>query len=166
MPKSACTRTLPKSSSTAFVIRVAKSSDFTQLVELENHTFACDRLSERQWARHLASDSAAVLVAHAGTRLLGAALLFFRRGSDLARLYSLATDQGARGLGIGRSLLEACEHAAIARSCRRMRLEVRKDNRPAQQLYLAHGYVLIGQRRAYYEDGEDALCFEKTLAAR
>lgn len=144
-------------------MRRAVGSDQRHLVRLENETFDSDRLSARQWARHLHSDSAGVLVAPGKPGLLGALVLFFRRGSDIARLYSLAIAAQARGQGLGNRLLEAGEQAARDRGCSRLRLEVRRDNRPAQRLYERRGYRVMGERSAYYADGEDAVRYEKAL---
>ncbi|HMM67872.1 MAG TPA: GNAT family N-acetyltransferase [Dokdonella sp.] len=147
----------------ALSVRRAVETDLPGLVALENETFRGDRLSARQWARHLDSDTARVLIASAGRGLIGAIVLFMRRGSDVARLYSLAIAADSRGAGIGNTLLEAGELTARQCGCARLRLEVRRDNGPAQRLYERRGYRLIGERARYYEDGEDALRFEKTL---
>lgn len=144
-------------------VRRAVEADLPDLVALENETFVGDRLSARQWTRHLDSDTARVLIASRGRRLIGALVLFFRRGSDRARLYSLAIAADSRGLGIGNSLLEAGELMARQHGCSRLRLEVRRDNAPARRLYERRGYRLIGEVADYYEDGEDALRFERIL---
>jgi ribosomal protein S18 acetylase RimI-like enzyme len=145
------------------VLRPAQRSDLASLVALENAAFEGDRLSARQWARHLSSTSALVLVAMLGTGLAGAIVLFFRRGSDKARLYSLATDANMRGLGLGSRLLDAGERAARVRGCARIGLEVRCDNPIAQRLYERHGYRVTGKIPGYYEDGASALRYEKHL---
>jgi ribosomal-protein-alanine acetyltransferase len=161
-PRTAISATPPPSESLR--IRRAVDIDLPALVALENRIFTSDRLSARQWNQHLASDSARVLVASVDRELVGAAVLFFRRGNDIARLYSLAIAPAMRGRGIGDALLETAESAALARRCRRVRLEVRRENPAARRLYERRGYRLIGERIGYYEDGEDALRYEKTLA--
>ena len=163
MPKPPSPRRRPPLRQTPRV-RPAVESDQCDLVRLENETFDSDRLSARQWARHLRSDSAGILVAPGKPDLLGALVLFFRRGSDIARLYSLAIAANARGQGIGNRLLAAGEQAARNQGCSRLRLEVRRDNRAAQRLYQRRGYRVIGERSAYYADGEDAVRYEKSLA--
>lgn len=147
-------------------VRRATSSDLDSLVALENRVFSADRLRRRQWRRHLESSTALVLVAVSSGAIVAAVVVFWRRGSDIARLYSMARLPEARGRGLGDVMLVACESAARRRGSRRMRLEVRRDNAGAQRLYVRHGYVRIGQREAYYEDAEDALLFEKALAAK
>lgn len=148
---------------TTLRIRRAVPADLDDLVELELRTFVHDRISRTQYRRHLESDTALVLAARWQRRLIGAALIFFRRGSSVARLYSLAIVEEARGHGLGAALLAASERVARQRRCDRMRLEVRVDNPRAIALYERQGYVAIGQRRGYYADGVDALRFEKRL---
>lgn len=145
-------------------VRRAVAADLDELVALEQRSFSSDRLSRAQYRRHLGSDSALVLVAGANPRLLlGSAVLFFRKGSAVARLYSLATRPEARGQGVGAALLEAAAATARRRSCRALRLEVRTDNAAAIGLYERHGFRRIGRYAQYYEDGADAWRYEKTL---
>lgn len=146
-------------------IRRAFAADLDALVALENASFAVERMSARQWRSHLDSRSAEVLVAVRERRIAGAAVLFFRRGSRVARLYSIAVAASDRGRGIGERLLAAVESGARRRGCRVLRLEVRADNASAQRLYERTGYRRFGLRAAYYEDGHDALRYEKRLGA-
>ncbi|MEZ5460421.1 GNAT family N-acetyltransferase [Dokdonella sp.] len=145
-------------------IRRAVRGDLAELIALENRVFSGDRLSARQWNRHLASDTARVLVARSHGMLLGASVVFFRSNSSIARLYSLATVPEARGRGIGERLVAASEQLARRRHCRSIRLEVRRDNSSAQRLYERRGYLRIGERPRYYEDGETALRYGKVLS--
>lgn len=158
---------VPDASQRASSMRVRRAVDYDlpDLVALENRVFISDRMSARQWKRHLESDTAQVFVVSIDHQLIGASVIFFRRGSYIARLYSLAVAAESRGLGAGDALLDAAETSALAHQCKRMRLEVRRDNTSAQRLYLRRGYTGIGERAAYYEDGSDALRYEKILAA-
>ncbi len=144
-------------------IRLAVHADLSALIELENATFSSDRLSPRQWRRHLENANAEIWVVEADGQVGAAALLFYRKGSRLARLYSLAVAAGLRARGVGALLLDACERAASLRGCDRLRLEVRRDNAAAERLYQRRGYRLFAQRSGYYEDGEAASCYEKVL---
>lgn len=166
----AAQRRIPKSSmhpptATASVrVRRAETSDLDDLVLLEDHTFDSDRLSRAQYRRHLDSDSALVLVASANHRnFLGTAVMFFRKGSRVARLYSIASKPEARGKGVGAALLEAVEAVARQRRCHAVRLEVRDDNASAVRLYERHGYRHIGHYPHYYQDGTHAWRYEKSL---
>jgi len=145
--------------------RVALPDDVPGLAALELRCFAGDRLSARQYRHHVRSPSAAVLLVPGGRGPLGCAVLFFRRGTAVARLYSIAVDPEARGRGIGATLLRAAEAAARARGASVLRLEVRKDNAVALRLYGGSGYQRIGERAGYYEDGADAWRYERALGA-
>lgn len=147
-------------------VRRAITLDLPKLIALENSVFISDRLTARQWKQHLESNTAQVLVASIDREVIGASVLFFRRGSDIARIYSLAVAEESRGIGVGEALLDASEEAAQTHQCKRVRLEVRRDNPPAQRLYLRRGYTAIGERPAYYEDGMDAFRYEKIFDAK
>src|SRR5690606_10110198 len=134
-------------------VRRAVDYDLPNLIALENRVFSSDRLTARQWKQHLESDTAQVFVASIDREVIGASVIFFRRGSDIARIYSLAVAAESRGLGVGDALLDASEQSAHAHHCTRVRLEVRRDNPQAQRLYARRGYSEIGERAAYYEDG-------------
>lgn len=145
-------------------VRRATGVDLDALVELENASFAVERMSERQWRRHLDSLSAEIFVAVRERRIVGAAVLFFRRGSPVARLYSIAVAASERGRGVGERLLAMVEQAARRRGARAIRLEVRAENSGAQRLYERSGWRRFGFRAGYYEDGHDALRYEKSLS--
>lgn len=158
---------MPASPDTAAVrVRRADPSDLDDLVALEQDTFDSDRLSRAQFRRHLDSDSAQVLVASANHRhFLGCAVLFFRKRSRVARLYSIASKPATRGKGVGTALLDAAEATARRRHCHALRLEVRIDNHAAIRLYERLGYRRFGAPvEGFYEDGADACRYEKILA--
>jgi ribosomal-protein-alanine N-acetyltransferase len=144
-------------------VRPAIAGDLDALVALEQDSFHSDRMSRAQYRHHLNSDSAVVLVAGGKTALSGSAVLFFRLRSRIARLYSLATARAARGQGVGAALLDGAIYAGSQRRCTAMRLEVRTDNAAAIALYVRYGFRQIGSYTAYYEDGADALRYERAL---
>lgn len=147
-------------------VRRAELSDLDDLVALEDATFDSDRMSRAQYRRHLDSESARVLVASANhRRFLGTAVVFFRKGSRVARLYSLASRPEARGKGVGSALLAGVERAARRRGCRELRLEVRTDNADAIRLYERLGYRRFARIDGYYEDGADAWRYARPLDA-
>ncbi len=148
----------------AATIRDGRLDDLDALERLENAVFDTDRLSRRSLRRFLLAGTTAVAVADRGGALAGYAMVGFRAGSKLGRLFSLAVDPGAGRLGLGRALLGACEEAARTRGCAAVRLEVRADNAPAVALYRAAGYRQFGALPDYYEDGAAALRFERIVA--
>ena len=73
---------------------------------------------------------------------------------------TLIVAPSARGLGIGRTILEQSSSALINLGMRTVELEVRESNKAARALYKKTGFVRTGRRRNYYpsESGrEDAI---------
>jgi ribosomal protein S18 acetylase RimI-like enzyme len=143
--------------------RKAERRDLDALLELEHRVFATDRLSRRSLRHFLNSPSAEVIAADLGEQLAGNAIVLFRPGSVIGRLYSIAVDPQMGGRGVGPMLLDAAEACARARGCRALRLEVHVANHAAISRYRKNGYKEFGRHRGYYDDGGDALRFEKRL---
>jgi ribosomal protein S18 acetylase RimI-like enzyme len=143
---------------------VAKERDLDALLELEQRVFSTDRLSRRSLRHFLRAPSAALIVA-AGkdSRLAGTAIVLFRPRSKVARLYSIAVAPHMSGRGIAALLLGKAEAIARARGRAVIRLEVHVRNHAAIARYRKQGYGEFGRLRRYYEDGGDALRFEKPL---
>ena len=157
-------------------IRAAAPAELQALLEIERRSFRTDRISARSFVRLLRRPATcAVLVARLARQVdaraacqvagyvAGYAIVLFRSGSGVARLYSIAVDPAFKGAGIGGRLLRAAERAAAARRCDILRLEVHVKNRQAIALYRKTGYREFARRAAYYEDGGDAIRFEKRL---
>lgn len=154
----------PVASESQVRIRPARDADLAALIALENRVFTSDRLSARQMRHHLANPRAGMLVATLRGDIVGVAVVFFHASHRIARLYSIAVAPEARGTGIGEAMLAAAERHARTRGASAMRLEVRTDNAAAQALYERRGYRRFGVRPGYYEDGRDALRYEKAFA--
>lgn len=148
------------------MIRDARLSDLDALVALEERCFEIDRFSRRQFRYLITRAQGRLLVDERRGKLIGYVLVLFRRGTSLARLYSIAVSPRARGKGAGRDLLEAAEKAAVEANCAYLRLEVRRDNADSIRLYRRAGFRKLGELGDYYEDGMEALRFEKALAPR
>lgn len=154
-------------------IRPAVPADLEALVALEERSFPSDRISRRAFRYLLSRANAAMLVAvdaAAGSGVaeeappLGYVLVLFNRGTSLARVYSIAVEEAARGQGVGKALLVAAEAVARQRDAAYMRLEVRADALATQAFYRAHGYRRFRLQPHYYEDDVAAVRMEKPLA--
>ena len=97
----------------ALFFRVASPSDVPTLVALEQHCFTTDRLSSRSFQWMVSRAHGQLLVADNDGQLLGYGLVLFHRGTSLARLYSIAIAEHARGLGLGKQLLARIETIAV-----------------------------------------------------
>jgi ribosomal-protein-alanine acetyltransferase len=144
--------------------RRAERGDLEALLKLESNAFTCDRLSRKSFRTLMGSKSADLIIAESDAGLVGYALVFYRRGSSTARIYSIAVVPDRTRRGIGARLLRAAEEAAMQRRAARIRLEVNEFNAAAISLYERFGYELFGRKENYYDDGSNALRFEKRLA--
>ena len=75
----------------------------------------------------------------------------------------VAVDESCRGLGYGKKLVLTVCDTIKAKGVERCLLEVRKSNKNAISCYLSCGFNPIGERKHYYQNGEDAIIMEKTL---
>lgn len=150
-------------------LRDAIRADLEGIAAVEASSFASDRMTRASLRRLIGRESARLRVAVGGRGrgpVLGYHLVLFRRGSSVARLYSIAVDRRARGAGVGRRLVADAVAVAAAAGRRVIRLEVRRNNRRAIALYRSFGFDTIGERPGYYADGADALAMEKALLNR
>lgn len=153
--------------SETLLIRTAKRSDLDALVGIEGRCFDGDKLSRRSFAHFIKAEHSQLIVAQfseADERLAGYILMLFRRGTNLARIYSVAVDPDARRRGVSRQLMQAAELAADEQGVNFMRLEVSNTNTTAQALYRSLGYHSISALKAYYEDGSDGVRMEKRIS--
>lgn len=145
------------------VFRKATATDIDELLRLEALSFEGDRLSRRSFRRWLRHAGCIFLVADQGGVLCGYILVILRKGTHLARLYSLAVDPACRGQGIAARLMELGEREACETGALYMRLEVAGNNEQAIKLYHKSGYLQFGLYQDYYEDHSDALRMEKCI---
>ncbi|MEN3974857.1 N-acetyltransferase [Emcibacter sp. SYSU 3D8] len=145
-------------------IRPATLADIPAMVRLEQISFPGDRLSVRSLRRLVREGRAICLVAEVEEHVVGDAVVLLRRGSRSARLYSVAVDPARRKAGIGTALMAEAERLAVSSGRDVMRLEVREDNVAAHRRYLATGYVTVGSKPGFYDDGAAAISMKKRLA--
>lgn len=144
-------------------IRAATLYDLDALVEIETACFDNDKVSRRSFRDFIRHGRSTLLVSESGEGITGYILVLYRRGTALARLYSIALMPSARGSGLAFALMSAGEDIARDHGCLSLRLEVRPDNAAAISLYSRLGYKQFGTYLDYYEDHADALRFEKRL---
>lgn len=155
----------PAASADPVSLRLAVVDDLDALVALEERCFSLDRISRRSFRHLLTKGHASILVYERAGALCGYVMLLFRSGTPLARLYSIATDPSCRGTGVAEALVRGAEEMALAEEASIMRLEIRKDNAASIALFGKLGYKPFGEYVGYYEDEQDALRFQKYLAA-
>jgi ribosomal protein S18 acetylase RimI-like enzyme len=82
-----------------------------------------------------------------------------RPSENMAWIATIGVLPAFQRQGVATALLDACEAQLGVAS---IRLSVRDGNSPAIHLYERFGYQRVGRWPAYYQDGSDAIIFEKT----
>lgn len=145
-------------------VRHATEADLDRLAEIESRCFgrrdARDALAaelSRSWAKILVAE-----VACEGVVTVAAFLDYWRVADEVEVLY-VATDPDWRRQGLAAALLDALlDHAAL-HPITALLLEVRPSNHAAVALYHSRGFVTVGARARYYDDGEDAWLMRRSM---
>jgi len=95
-----------------------------------------------------------IFVADIGNFVVGYVVL--QHKWEDSKIMSLAVRKEFRRRGIGSMLLKRAIESSKERGKKRILLEVRVSNKPAQNLYKKFGFKTIGFLPNYYADGEDA----------
>jgi ribosomal-protein-alanine N-acetyltransferase len=98
------------------------------------------------------------LVAVVGDRIIGYAVI--DKWPDQEHLVSIAVIPESRKKGVGQALLD---HLIERTQTGSLKLEVRRSNKAALELYRKNGFVQTGVAHSYYADGEDAVQMEKPI---
>ncbi len=85
------------------------------------------------------------------------------RGFGGGHIKDIAVSPERTREGIGRMLLSHGLYALATANVDRVKLEVRRSNRPARSLYESFGFEPHHVRSGYYDDGEDALVMVRRL---
>jgi len=133
--------------------RLAGSSDLGLLAELEARCFD-DPWDESTLGTYFASGAIQGFLEPLDPPN-GYALFQLLPGE--AELLRIGVVPEARSAGRARRLLADCLRHLAAEGRPVVHLEVRAGNTPARRLYEGLGFEIVGQRRGYYSDGEDAL---------
>lgn len=83
--------------------------------------------------------------------------------ADELHITNLAVAPGQRRSGAAEELLSHAIREAVQKGAVWCQLEVRASNAPARRLYEKSGFIGIGIRGNYYQDGEDAVVMGKEL---
>jgi ribosomal-protein-alanine N-acetyltransferase len=84
----------------------------------------------------------------------------------LGHVKDIAVHPDSRGEGIGAALLRRSLSALAGQGVRSVKLEVRRSNDAAMNLYEKHGFEYLRTLPQYYSDGEDAYVLVANLEDR
>ena len=79
---------------------------------------------------------------------------------DEGHILNVAVAPSCRGMGVGRLLVQRVLDDCRSTGAAFVSLEVRVSNAAAISLYRQLSFALVGRRKHYYENGEDALMME------
>ena len=148
-----------------WLLRRAGVGDLDAIMAIEQATFATDAWSSDLMRAELANAHTYYLIAEADA-VEGYAGLLAPQGAGQADIQTIAVIEGARGHGLGRTLMNALLSEARTRGAGDVFLEVRADNPAAQHLYDSLGFQRIDVRKNYYQpDGVDAIIMRLTMPA-
>jgi ribosomal-protein-alanine N-acetyltransferase len=140
-------------------IRPATPRDLSALADLHARAFA------RGWdvsaMKSLLDGQGVFALVAEGDDLDG--FVMVRVAADETEVLSIAIGPNARRRGLASGLLEQACHRAASMGSVRIFLEVAAANLPARNLYGKYGFREVGLRKAYYEDGDDALVLAASL---
>ena len=144
-------------------IQPANLRDLNALRRLEQVCFPKDAWPLLDLVGVLTMPNIVRLKAVDGDRLMGFVAADVRAAQDLAWIATIGVLPEYRRRKVATTLLEACERRLKVGS---VRLSVRLSNEAALKLYTGLSYYEVGTWPGYYQDGEDALVFEKRLDGR
>ena len=145
------------------LIKFAESGQLDELLNIESRCFQFDRISRRSFKRFIKPGAHQLIVLMQKQVVAGYALILYRAGTNLARLYSIAVLPEYQGKGYSRLLLTRAEELTLEKYCVFLRLEVDVNNATAISLYKKYGYTLIDSIPQYYANGADAIRMEKRI---
>ncbi len=147
------------------VIRQAEQADLLDVFRLERSTFP------QPWpfsAFESFLGERGFLVAQTGTSpdIIGYVVSDTtpNYGRDIGHVKDLAVHPGARGRGLGRTLLRRALGTLASEDSALVKLEVRTTNDAAIALYRSEGFEPLRRIPRYYADGEDAFVMVLDLA--
>ena len=82
---------------------------------------------------------------------------------DEAEIGNICVLPGYRGMGVGKSLLNALIDELKSRGILTVFLEVESDNTNAIALYEKAGFTRYNSRKDYYGEGRDAMLYRRSL---
>lgn len=147
-------------------IKQATVKDLDSLVTLETRGFKADNFSLEQFRYLLTGANSTILIITLDRQIVGEAILLWRKGLKVGRLYNIVIDPAYQGAGLGKKLLEACEKEAVRKKCKRLSLEVRTDNVRAIEFYKKYGYKITEKLPKYYSGVASGYRMVKTLGIK
>ena len=143
-----------------FVLRPLMEADLAAVAAIEEASDLPERSPDARLTE-LDDERTRGIVLEVGGEVVGVGSLWL--APDDAHITSLAVAGEARRRGHGRRLVTALVALAGSLGAEAVTLEVRASNEAALALYGRCGFEVVGERRRYYPDGEDAVIMTLAL---
>ncbi len=142
-------------------IQICKMT-ISDLNEIENILFSDfdDFWNINIFRSELLNPNSKYIVAKINNKIVGYAGIW--KAVDVVHITNIVTAKKFRNQGIGSSLLSKLIEMAISeKDINSITLEVNSNNIPAQKLYKKFGFKVVGLRKKYYNNTEDAIIMTK-----
>lgn len=136
------------------IIREMVISDLEEVYELEVNCYQSPWTKEMFMSELHQNQYAMMFVLEIEKKIFGYGGMWIVL--DAATITKVTIAQPLRGHGIGDVLLKDLLRRIDGQLCIDTTLEVRVSNTNAIKLYEKNGFLIIGTRKKYYSDGEDA----------
>jgi ribosomal-protein-alanine acetyltransferase len=145
------------------IVRTATVDDIAAIMHIENASFDWfTRFPEIMFIYYLRRFSDFFFVVLDSSKsIVGYTFMEPKRGCGY--VMSVAVHPRNRNQGYAELLLEALESECAEKGLSKIKLDVRKENLAAIELYNKLGFVKVHTNRDYYGPGMDALTMEKQL---
>jgi ribosomal-protein-alanine N-acetyltransferase len=141
----------PRQYNQSLAIRSVRTSDFENIMDIENSCFPGDLAYTRRQMRYLLfKANSTTLVEETDGQITGYVTALFRNNSGIAGIETIGVSPKHRGKGTGKRLLEAAERKMLDRGASFCRLEVSMGNKAAISMYQKTGYGISEKIPDYY----------------
>jgi ribosomal-protein-alanine N-acetyltransferase len=140
-----------------YSIKLAGEDDIRKIVEIENVSFPSP-WTENAFRHEIENPRAHLFVAAAEDGAISGYYDMWLYSGE-GHLLNICVAPEYRGKGLGKALLEHALATAENAGADGVYLEVRPSNDAAISLYEKYGFIQVGTRKGYYQDGEDALLY-------
>lgn len=130
-----------------------QKSDIPQVIRVSQKTKTIAQWSEKQLSDELLKNDSFCFVL--GEKVFGFAVCW--KVLDEFEISQIAISEGFRRKGFGWKFLKFLLSFAKENSCNLVNLEVMESNFSALEFYKKAGFEIVGKRKNYYSNSQDAL---------
>ncbi|NLC94124.1 MAG: ribosomal protein S18-alanine N-acetyltransferase [Bacilli bacterium] len=143
------------------VVKVEDVRDFNEIMEIEEKAFAYPYpidLFIFDFEHHPYSEYYKLMLDDQIIGYCGLWIIF-----EDVQITTIAVHPDYQGKGYGDKMMEFIINYVKELGCRNITLEVRVSNNKAINFYKKHQFEIVGLRKQYYENGEDAYLMKRDL---